>query len=93
MNIGKLLKQLRLDRHLSIKFVSEATGIPKSCLYDYESNHVDPPLKRYFALLDFYGINAEMALQGKEYVDITNYSVTNKKKIWIIKNQEERNNN
>lgn len=90
MNISKLLKKLRVDRHLSVKVVSEATGISKSCIYDYERGVIDPPLKRYYALLDFYGLNAEIALQGKEFIDITNFSISSKKKIWLIKCQEEK---
>ena len=90
MNIGTILKNLRTERHLSVNLVSSATNIPKSCIYDYESNKVDPPPKRYYALLDFYGINPELILKGKEVIDITNFSPSAKKQIWIIKENEKK---
>ena len=88
MNIGKKLKQIRLERHLTVNEVSKNTGIPKSCIYDYESSRIDPPLKRYMLLMEYYGLDPDMMFLGKEYIDITDYTPSGKIKAWMLNKKE-----
>lgn len=89
MNIGHKLRQIRKDRHLSVKEVSKNTGIPQSCIYDYETSRIEPPLKRYILLMEYYGIDADMfLLKNKEFIDITDYSIQGKTKAWLLNRKE-----
>lgn len=53
---------------------------------------INPPLKSYYALLYFYAPKTKMALQDKEFIDITDFSISSKKKICLIKCHEEKHN-
>ena len=91
MNIGETLKFLRQQRNLSIKVVSEATGFSESVLSEYENNITTPPVQRLLALIDFYGINAFMALfKGREMLDITDYSQSGKRKAYELDKIEKK---
>ena len=91
MNIGKTLKKLRLERNLTIKEVSQATGFSQSTISEYENNITEPSSKRMFALFDLYGINSIMSiLYGKELMDITDFSPSGKQRAYELHKAEKK---
>lgn len=59
---GQFLETLRNKR--PVQSVSEATGIPRSTLFAWESDTVRPPPERVGALLDLYGATDEERLEA-----------------------------
>lgn len=56
------LKQLREDRGLKLKEVTDKTGLSVSQLSNYENGHASPPAHALLTLLDFYKVtNFEVA--------------------------------
>ena len=91
MNVGKLLKEIRETRKLSLKDVADAMHMAKSTLSEYENNNIDPPSSKLISLLDFYNIEPIHFLKtGEQYIDISHYSDSGKNKA-IILDLEERN--
>ena len=91
MNLGELLRNVRMERNLSIREVSKSIGISKSILSNYERNITVIPSDKLISLLTFYRIDPFLFLiKGREYVDITDYSEINKKKVLAIDYEENR---
>ena len=67
MSFGEKLKKLRLDRHLSLDVVSNALGIGKSTLSEYENDITRPSLDKFFCIIEFYHIN-ENYFYGENHI-------------------------
>lgn len=84
MNIGKVLRTLRIERRLNLEEVSSALDIAVSTLSEYERGITKLSIERFISLLDFYNIDPLAILNGKEIIDITHFSESGKQKIYEI---------
>lgn len=50
MTIGQRLKQQREELNISLRKLSEMTGIPTSSIRDYENDKYDPPISKTLKL-------------------------------------------
>lgn len=92
VNIGENLKKIRKAKGLSLETVANALDIGVSTLSEYESNKTEPSLSRYFSLLDFYNVDPMyFLLKGEEYIRITTYSESRKRKAYALDASERKN--
>lgn len=91
LNIGILLKKVRLERNLTIQTVADALGISKSIISNYERNINNMPSDKLLSLLEFYHVEPlNFLVKGKEYIDISHYSEMNKQKVLAIDFEESK---
>ena len=78
LTIPERLKDLRIvDRNLSLKELSDATGIPSSTLGNYEKDeNVDISLGNLLILADFYNVSTDYLLCRTELRQHKNKSVS-----------------
>lgn len=78
LTIPERLKDLRIvDRNLSLKELSDATGIPSSTLGNYEKDeNVDISLGNLLTLADFYNVSTDYLLCRTELRQHKNKSVS-----------------
>lgn len=71
LTIGERLKDLRVERKLTLEELADAVGISKSALGKYESdNGKDISPYSIVRLADFYGVSADY-LMGRTETKIT----------------------
>lgn len=91
MNLGEKLKQVRIERGLTLKEVSSALDISVASLHYYENNVINIPWGKLYSLLDFYHLNPYLFVQeGEEYLRITDYSPIAKMKVYAIDEEERK---
>lgn len=54
----KRLKEIRGEKHLSQKLVSERLGIPVSTYANWEQGRTEPSINDLYGLLEVFGIDA-----------------------------------
>lgn len=89
MSLGSQLKKIRKSRNYKLKDVAKELNIAKSTLCEYENNHIDPPASKLIALLQLYQVEPFMFLKSnEEYINITHYSDSGKKKALLLDLEE-----
>ncbi len=71
------LRNLRENRNLSRRMVSEQIGISQSILADYESGHRTPSLKIFMKLCAAYGCSPNILLgkdENQMVIDTSNFT-------------------
>jgi transcriptional regulator with XRE-family HTH domain len=66
LNIGQRVRQFRLKRELTLKDVSEATGLSKPLLSQIENNVSAPPIATLLKISKALGIDIGVFFQGSE---------------------------
>jgi transcriptional regulator with XRE-family HTH domain len=56
VSIGKKLRELRVERNLTLEQVAEAASLSKSYLSQLENDHSNPSLNSLRAVMDVYGL-------------------------------------
>lgn len=64
LHIDKKLKQLRAERNLTLKEVSEKIGITAGLLQHYEAGRCEPRLKTLAKICDFFEVSADYFLSN-----------------------------
>ncbi len=68
--LGHILKKLRKESRLTLKQVSEITGIPVSTINGYELGKVNPSVTKLMKLLECYRVHIiPLLLDGSEWID------------------------
>lgn len=65
------IKQLRKEKHLTLKALGERIGMPNNTLSQYETSKRNPKIETWQALADFFNVSVPY-LQGElTYDDLT----------------------
>lgn len=59
INIGKIIRELRKGKHLSLEQVGKEINKSKSTVYKYEEGYLEPDLRTLLLLANVFGINIE----------------------------------
>lgn len=62
MQIGSIIKDLRIEREYTQQFVSDKTGISRSVISQYENNLVEPTAFVIRKFAEFFGVSADYLL-------------------------------
>lgn len=62
MELGNLLKDLRIERGVTQQYVADTIGISRSVLSQYENNQVDPTAFVITKFAKFYEVSADYLL-------------------------------
>ena len=57
--IGERLKELRIEKDVSLEDVAKVTGVSKSLLSKYERGIVDPGLRQLRKLITYYNVSLD----------------------------------
>ena len=71
MNIGKILRKLRIEHNLTQNEVSILTGIKRSSIASYELNEQLPPVDKLIQLANLYKVSLDY-LCGLDNSEIRN---------------------
>lgn len=74
MTLGKRLKELRIDKKISLGKLEEAVDISTSNLGDYENDNKNPTVERLKRIAEFYGVSLDY-LAGITEVKSVDFSV------------------
>lgn len=66
-NLGEKLKELRLSRNLTLKQVSDAIGLTRNAISNYEANIREPSLSVLKSLCDFFDVSADYLIGRSDY--------------------------
>lgn len=64
--IGEKLRRLRLERCLTVRDVSEKTGLGANTISRWENNRVQPKLHHLVILMAFYGAGMDILSDGED---------------------------
>ena len=59
---GKQLRNIRKERGIKVKELSEKVGISENVIYDYERGDVEPTISRLGWIADFFGVSTDELL-------------------------------
>jgi len=63
MNVGNRLKNLRLEKRLTLQEVAFKIGLAKSSYASYEGGHRNPPIDKLVALAQLYHVSTDYILR------------------------------
>ena len=80
MTLGKKLKKLRKERHLTQQQVADALGFSRSIYSQYERDEREPSTKRLISLARFYRVSIDYLCDNSDryFVDITDMDIQDK---------------
>lgn len=65
-SLGVVLKQHRVDCHMTQEFVAESLGVSRQAVSKWENGESDPSTTNLMALAKLYGVSAEALLNEVE---------------------------
>ena len=65
--VAKRLKELRIEKGLSQKELSELTGIPQATIARYELGKTEPIASTIVTLCDFFGVSADYLIGRQDW--------------------------
>ncbi|WP_399201170.1 helix-turn-helix domain-containing protein [Tannockella kyphosi] len=84
-DVWRKIKKLRTNRNNSLTDAANVLSIGISTLSEYENDVTCPTLPRFFSLIEFYHVTENYFYpQGEEIINISNFSIPHKKKIYAI---------
>ena len=85
INIGKRIRELRKEKHLSLEELGLKTNKAKSTIYKYEEGSLEPDLTTLLLLANTFDINVE-GFFNKENTHITTRDINpfNTDKLYVL---------
>lgn len=82
-DIGRRIKELRLERHWSQEYLAEKAGIGQQYISKYESGKMIPTLKTLEKLAGVFGVSADF-LQAREKIDLAALNIKDEKLLELL---------